>query len=206
MTLSCIFTFFIALVLSCTNTIKADDHNSVAPVVNPSVPEQIHFAGQTIMIDREDLFERFDRELTAMSYTHGNTLLTIKRANRYFPEMSPILEANNIPQDILYLACIESHLDPRAYSSAKAAGVWQFIPSTAREYGLEINDYVDERYNLEKSTDAACRFLNMLYKHYGNWESVAAAYNAGMGLINKELESPHSQTAFDLYLNNETSR
>ena len=106
-----------------------------------------------------DLFERLDRELTSMAYTHGNTLLTIKRANRYFPKLIPILKKNGVPEDLIYLACIESTLNPRAYSPAKAAGLWQFIPSTGKEYGLEVNEFVDERYHPEKATQAACRYL-----------------------------------------------
>ena len=73
--------------------------------------------------------------------------------------MAPILKANGVPQDVLYLACIESWLNPRAYSPAKAAGIWQFMPATAKQYGLEVTDEVDERYNLEKATAAACRYL-----------------------------------------------
>ena len=94
------------------------------------------FAGKTIDFDRVDMFERLDRELTSMAYTHGNTLLVLKRANKYFPELLPILKKNGVPEDMIYLACIESTLKPRAYSGAKAAGLWQFIPSTAKQYGL----------------------------------------------------------------------
>ena len=152
------------------------------------------------------MYERLDRELTAMTYTHGNTLLLFKRANRYFPEIIPILKKNGVPEDIIYLACIESTLNPRAYSGAKAAGLWQFIASTAKQYGLEVNEFVDERYNTEKATAAACRYLKDAYKKYGNWESVAASYNGGMARITKELASQNASTAYDLYLVDETSR
>lgn len=175
-------------------------------VVNPKIPEKVKFAGQTVDLDRVDLFERLDRELTSMAYTHGNTLLTIKRANRYFPKLIPILKKNGVPEDLIYLACIESTLNPRAYSPAKAAGLWQFIPSTGKEYGLEINEYVDERYHPEKATAAACRYLKNALAKYGNWESVAASYNAGMARISKELDAQNSKSAYDLYLNDETSR
>ena len=115
------------------------------------------------------MWERLDRELTAMSYTHGNTLLAIKRANRYFPVIAPILKEQGVPSDIIYLAAIESTLNPHAVSVAKAAGMWQFMPSTAKEYGLEVNDEVDQRYDVEKSTRAACKYLKDAYKKYGNW-------------------------------------
>ena len=173
---------------------------------NPSIPGKITFAGQTVNLDRADMYERFDRELTSMAYTHGNTLLTIKRANKYFPLMSPILKRHGVPQDLLYLACIESHLDTRAVSPAKAAGIWQFMPATAKQYGLEVNEYVDERFHPEKATEAACKLLKSMKNRFGNWESTAAAYNAGSARIARDLESQGVNTAFDLYLPEETSR
>lgn len=179
---------------------------SPAAVVNPQVPRKARFAGKDVDLDRIDMFERLDRELTAMSYTHGNTLLTLKRANRYFPVLTEILKANGVPEDLVYLACIESSLNPTAVSPAKAAGLWQFMPATGREYGLEINDYVDERLNIEKSTAAACRYLKSAYNKYGNWESAAASYNGGMGRISNELSSQGVGSAYDLYLTEETSR
>lgn len=177
-----------------------------SPVRSPQIPAKATFADTEYDLDRIDLYERLDRELTAIAYTHGNTLLLLKRANRYFPEILPILKKNGVPEDIIYLACIESTLNPRAYSPAKAAGIWQFIPSTAKQYGLEVNEYVDERYNIEKSTAAACHFLKSLKAKYGDWESVAAAYNAGPARISKELDSQQASTAMDLYLNEETTR
>ena len=119
------------------------------------------------------MWERLDRELSAMTYTHGTTMLMIKRANRYFPVIAPILEKNGIPADMMYLAAIESSMNPKAVSPAKAAGLWQFMPATGKEYGLEVNQWVDERYNIEKATRAACRFLKDAYKRYGDWNSVA---------------------------------
>lgn len=178
----------------------------MSAVRSPQIPSKVTFADTEYDFDRIDLYERLDRELTAIAYTHGNTLLLLKRANRYFPEIIPILKQNGVPTDIIYLACIESTLNPRAYSPAKAAGIWQFISSTAKQYGLEVNDYVDERYNIEKSTAAACRFLKSLKAKYGNWESVAAAYNTGPARVSKELELQQASAAFDLYLSEETTR
>lgn len=175
-------------------------------VVNPEIPAKVTFAGNTVSLDRDDMYERLDRELTSMAYTHGNTLLTIKRANRYFPVMAPILKRNGVPLDMLYLACIESTLNPRALSPAGAAGFWQLMPATAKEFGLEVNNYVDERYNLEKATEAACRYLKRAYSRYGNWESVAASYNGGMARISRELQAQGQNTAYNLYLTDETSR
>lgn len=175
-------------------------------VVNPRVPSMVEFAGKKIDLSRTDMYERLDRELTAMAYTHGNTLLQIKRANRYFPVIEPILKKNGIPTDLMYLACIESTLNPRAVSPAKAAGLWQFMPTTAKEYGLEVNEFVDERFDPVKSTEAACRYLRKSYDRFGNWENTAASYNAGMGRISSELSAQGVESAYDLWLAEETMR
>lgn len=176
------------------------------PVVSPPVPRQISFAGKQFDFDRTDMYERLDRELSQMCYSHSVTMLMLKRANRYFPVIAPILKRNGVPDDLIYLACIESSLNPRAYSPAKAAGLWQFIPSTAKQYGLEVNDYVDERYNVEKATAAAARYLKSAYAKYGNWESAMASYNGGQGRISTELDSQLANSSFDLYLVEETTR
>lgn len=197
---------FSAIALFAILSINAQETRNFSQVVNPIVPESITFGGQKINLDRIDMFERLDRELTSLSYTHGSTLLTLKRANRFFPILAPILEKNGLPLDFLYLACTESMLDVRAYSPAKAAGLWQFIPATGKAYGLEVNEYVDERLNIEKATEAACKYLKDSYEKYGNWESVACAYNAGNGRITSELAKQQVSSAFDLYLVSETSR
>ncbi|MDE6564320.1 MAG: lytic transglycosylase domain-containing protein [Muribaculaceae bacterium] len=175
-------------------------------VYSPQVPASVTLCGEKIDLDPVDRYERLDRELSSIVYTHGTTMLIIKRANRYFPEMSKILKENGVPQDMLYLACVESSLNPRAYSPAKAAGFWQFIASTAKEYGLEVNDEVDERYNIEKATAAAARYLKKAYAKYGNWPSVMAAYNGGMTRITNELDRQNADTSLDLYLVEETTR
>ena len=175
-------------------------------VVTPELPEKVTLCGETIDLDRADKYEAFDRELTSIAYTHGSTLLIIKRANRFFPELAPILKANGVPDDLLYLCCVESSLNPRAYSGAKAAGLWQFIESAAKEYGLEVNSEVDERYNLEKATVAACKFLKQAKARYGNWPSAMAAYNGGQTRIARALDKQDAETSLDLYLAEETMR
>lgn len=150
--------------------------------------------------------ERLDRELTSIVYGHSSTSLVLKRANRYFPIIAPILEKNGVPTDFIYLAAIESSLNVRAYSRANAAGLWQFLAATGKQYGLEVNDEVDERYHPEKSTVAACKYLKAGYKKYGHWATVAASYNAGMGRISGALEKQLVDNSYDLYLNEETSR
>ena len=174
--------------------------------VNPVVPLSATIAGEKVDFDREDMYERLDRELTNIVYGHSSTLLILKRANKYFPLAAPILKKNGVPVDFLYLAAIESSMNVRAYSRAGAAGLWQLLASTARQYGLEVNEEVDERYDPEKSTEAACRYLKAGYAKYGHWCTVAASYNAGMGRISSELQKQLAENSFDLYLNEETSR
>ena len=174
--------------------------------VIPEVPLEISFCGEKIDLSRFDMYERFDRELTSFTYTHSSTLLLFKRANRYFPLIEPILIANNIPVDFKYLCAIESMLDPRAVSPAKAAGLWQLMPATGRQYGLEVNNSIDERYHIEKSTEAACKYLQDAYEKFGSWTTVAASYNAGMARITNELSAQNEDKAFDLWLVEETSR
>ncbi len=186
---------------------SAQDRPLEMPAVySPPVPKQMTFAGHRIVFDRQDMYERLDRELSQMTYSHAATMLMLKRAPRYFPMMREVLKANGVPEDMVYLAAIESSLNPRAYSGAKAAGLWQFMPSTAKEYGLEVTEYVDERYHPEKATAAAARFLKKAKTKYGNWESAIASYNGGQGRITKELDSQLAESAFDLYLVEETSR
>jgi hypothetical protein len=132
--------------------------------------------------------------------------LLIKKANRYFPIIEPILKENGIPDDFKYLAVIESSLNHRAVSSAGAVGLWQFMPKTAPSYGLEVSSEVDERYSIEKSTVAACKYFKQAYNKYGSWSSVALSYNAGQGRISGELEKQQAEDGLDLWLVDETTR
>ncbi len=192
---------------ACFNSQQDTVRNDVSHLTaSPSVPLEITFAGQTIRLDRYDYRERMDRELLSFTYMHSTTMLSIKRANRYFPVIEPILKANGIPDDFKYLAVIESGLNHLAKSPAGAAGMWQFMQSTGREYGLEVNQNIDERYHIEKATRAACRYLKDSYERYGNWLSVAAAYNAGQARISSQLQKQMAAHAADLWLVEETSR
>lgn len=178
----------------------------VEPVYSFPIPSAMVFAGQTIPLDRYDMRERFDREQLVIGYSHSVSFLILKRANRYFPIIEPVLKQNGVPDDFKYLAVIESNLDLRAQSGAGAAGIWQLMPKTAQQFGLEVNDEVDERYHIEKSTIAACKYFKSAYNKYKNWTTVAASYNAGMGRISTEKENQQVEEAFDLLLNSETSR
>lgn len=162
--------------------------------------------GETYDLSRFDLHERYDRELTNICYTHNNSLQTIKRANRFFPILEPILREENVPTDLLYLCCIESSLNIRAKSPVGAAGLWQFMPETGRQYGLTVNDEVDERYHVVKATHAACRYFKDAFQRFGNWVAVSASYNGGMGGLRNKLTTQQVSHPMDLLLPEETSR
>ena len=172
----------------------------------PSVPKMIVFAGDTIRFDRQDIYERMDRELISFTYMHTNSTLMLKRCKRICAKVVPILRANGVPEDLKYLMAIESNFDPKALSSAGAAGLWQFTKSTAKEYGLEVSSEVDERYHIEKETVAACKYLLKAYDKYGDWMTVAASYNGGQNGISKRIENQRQRKAMDLWLVEETSR
>lgn len=172
----------------------------------PEVPQSVTFCGQRIDLTRFDRYERMDRELLAFTYMHSTSIQMIKKANRYFPIVEPILKKNGIPDDFKYLMVIESNLNPNARSSAGAAGLWQFMKTTGREYGLEVNDNIDERYHVGKATAAACQYLKDAYEKYQDWVAVAASYNAGQARISSQLEKQYVKDALDLHLVEETAR
>ena len=170
------------------------------------IPESMVFAGEKHSFDRYDKRERLDRELNSFTYFHSTTLLLIKRANRIFPIIEPILKQQGLPDDLKYLAVIESSLYPRAVSPARAAGLWQFMPATAQQFGLEVSAEVDERYSIEKSTIAAGKYLKGAYNKYGSWSAAALSYNGGQGRITNELRNQLADDALDLWLVDETTR
>lgn len=188
---------------SCGATVNESAEKTVSA---PSFPHKMKFADAEVSFDRADMYERMDREIVSLTYGHTTSILVIKRAGKYYNEIVPILKKNGVPEDFFYLVATESAFDERAYSLSKAAGLWQFLAGTARQYGLEVNDEIDERYNIRKATEAACRYLKQGYKKYGCCITVASSYNAGMARIAGQLEDQDVENAFDLYLNKETSR
>ena len=169
------------------------------------IPEDLNFAGEVVPQSDPEIMERVDREFLVNTYWQSNALLLMKRAHKYFPIIEPILAKNGIPDDFKYLAVAESGLD-NVVSRAGATGFWQIMKPTGKQYGLEINANVDERYHLEKSTEVACRYLNKYKKKYGNWTLTAAAYNAGTGSIDKYLGIQQVKDYYDLLLGQETGR
>ncbi|MBU45802.1 MAG: murein transglycosylase [Flavobacteriales bacterium] len=168
-------------------------------------PEDLNFAGEEIPVYSSDIWERIDRELLKNTYWQSNTMLYFKKANKYFPIIEPILKEYNIPDDFKYLAVIESGLD-NVVSPSGAAGFWQLMKGTAREYGLEVNKDIDERYNLEKATVVACEYLQEAYHKFGNWTMAAASYNMGKSGVRRKIKEQESNNYYNLYLNSETAR
>ena len=171
----------------------------------PKPSSNIYFANERIPLENPDIWERYDKELLKNIYWQSNTLLLYKRAAKFFPVIEPILKKNNLPDDFKYLALIESGLE-NVTSPAGAKGFWQIMKSTAKEFNLEVNSEVDERYNIEKSTQAACDFLNFAKEKFGSWTLAAAAYNMGRSGLLKQMNRQKSYNYYDLLLNNETSR
>lgn len=169
------------------------------------MPDSIDFAGEKAPLKITDVKERFERELITNANLDATTLLILKRANRSFPVIEPILKKYGVPDDFKYLAVIESGL-VNVVSPAGARGVWQFMPETAKEKGMEVNDAVDERYHLQKSTEAACKYLLDAKARFGNWTLAAASYNGGMNGVNKQIEMQKVANYYDLLLTEETSR
>lgn len=178
---------------------------NVAQIAHVDYPTQMNFAQEEVPTFMADVEERLDREMVTNINYHTNTTLVIKRANKVFPIIEPILAKNGIPDDFKYLAVIESSL-VNAVSPAGARGVWQFMPTTAKEKGMEVNDFVDERYDLEKSTEAACSYLKEAYLKFGNWTLAAASYNGGMAGVQRQLESQKVNSYYDVLLTEETAR
>lgn len=169
------------------------------------MPENLEFAGEPVPVEIPDVHERMDRELLVNTYWQSNTLLLIKRANKYFPVIEPILAEYGVPDDFKYLAVIESSLT-NAVSPAGARGFWQIMEATGKEYGLEINSNVDERYNIEKSTRVAAEYFLKSKERFGSWTLAAAAYNAGNYGVDKQRERQDVVDYYDLLLGEETGR
>ena len=165
----------------------------------------LNLAGERVPLEKPDIKERMDRELLVNTYWQSNGLLLIKRANKYFPILEPLLQKYGLPDDFKYLAVAESALIDET-SSAGAAGMWHFMKATGKEYGLEINRNVDERYNIEKATKVAAEYLKKSKERLGSWTLAAAAYNAGNYGVEKRLKTQGVTSYYDALLPDETER
>ena len=169
------------------------------------IPDTMSFAGELVPLHIPDVVERLDRELHINTYWHNNTIFLIKHANRWLPQMEPILKEHGIPDDFKYLTAIEGSFR-NDESPAGAVGFWQFKKDTGKEFGLEVTKEVDERYDPIKSTVAACKYLNRAHKKFGNWTNVAGSYNRGMAGLQRALTHQSDSNYYNLLLNEETSR
>lgn len=207
-----------AFVMSC-NKSDIQDNTPTVTIDNPplgefpthsiakslTIPDSLTFAGEQVPLYIPDVKERLDRELHINTYWHNNTIFLIKNANRWLPQMEPILKDHGIPDDFKYLTAIEGSFR-NDESPAGAVGFWQIKKATAREYGLEVTKEVDERHDPIKSTVAACKYLNRAYKKFGNWTNVAGSYNRGMAGLQRAMTHQNDSIYYNLMLNEETSR
>ncbi len=181
-------------------------------VTGVKVPEKVEFAGKvydfsdTSDYEAVDKRERLEKEMLSFKYSHQTSVLIYKKAPRYEETVKEVLREQGVPEDMFYMMVIESNLNVIARSGVGAAGFWQFMEATAREFGLEVSATVDERYDLKKSTKAACKYMKSSYQKFGDWMAVAASYNAGMGRISQSFERQGGTEVLDLWLNNETTR
>jgi len=174
-------------------------------IISPRIPGYMEFAGERVPLENFDVYERIDREFIVNTYFHSSTILALKRANRWFPVIEPILKKNNIPDDFKFLCVAESNLE-NVISPAGATGFWQFLKETGRKYGLEINNQIDERYHVEKSTEAACKYLQEAHDLFGSWMMAAGSYNMGIDGMQKQIERQKSYHYYNMVLSAETSR
>lgn len=169
------------------------------------IPASVTFAGEQVPLDDPEVRERLDRELTVNAYWQSSTIIMLKRANRFLPTIEKILKEENVPDDFKYLCMAESALD-NVVSPAGASGFWQFMKTAAAQYGLQVNDEIDERYNLEKSTHAACKYFINAKEKLGSWTAAAASYNMGLTGVSKQQTLQGETAYYHLLLNTETSR
>jgi len=185
------------------------DNVSISPpshwITSPYIPEKVEFAGEPLPLDFFDVRESLERELIVNMNFHSSTLQYLKRVTRFFPVIEPILAANGVPDDFKYLSLIESDFMNKI-SPKGATGFWQFLRGTANDYGLVVNAEVDERYDVEKSTVAACKYLNDAFKVFNNWTMAAASYNMGRAGLSAQVKRQQCNSYYDLLLNEETQR
>jgi len=174
-------------------------------IISPYIPEQIDFCGERVPLENDDVRERVEREFVVQTYFHSATIFYLKRINRWFPVIEKILKEKGIPDDFKYLALAESGLE-NVVSPAGAVGFWQFMDYNAPKYNLIVNDEIDERYNVEKLTYAACDYILESKNKLGSWTLAAAAYNRGLNGIKTQLERQKTSNYYNLVLNNETNR
>lgn len=170
------------------------------------IESPITFCGHEVPLHLRDVRERLEKEVLLMHWNRAQTLLWLKRTGRYFPHIEELLKANNMPDDLKYLPVIESALRPNVGSHAGARGIWQFIRSTGRKYGLEVDRCIDDRRNFYLATKAAIKYLKKLHEQFGSWALAAAAYNMGENGLEKAIKKQEIKDYYRLHLPEETER
>jgi hypothetical protein len=197
--------FFIVCINSLTAQFVFGQDILKQNIISPPIPTEATFCDEKVPLEYFDVRESLGRELNSLSYWHSSMIYTLQLAGRYMNIIEDLLDKYGVPCDIQYLCVTESNLQ-NVVSPAKAAGFWQFLPGTAKEFGLQITTEIDERYNLEKATKAACEYLKIAYNKFGNWTLAAASYNVGMAHIANQLTTQRQRNYYDLHLNQETMR
>lgn len=178
----------------------------LAAIVIPELPEQLDFAGEPVPLDNFDTRESLQREMMITMYLHSRTMRTLLESRRYISIIEPILKKYGIPHDFIYLCIAESSLNPDVVSPAKAAGLWQIMSATGKEYGLEVGSTVDERFHIEKATEAACLYLKDSYARFDSWTVAAAAYNLGNTGVTTRMDKQSTKSYYDTFYPEETMR
>jgi membrane-bound lytic murein transglycosylase D len=191
----------------CSGIEPSDSTKNASDLVisPPIIPDSLSFCNEKVPLEYYDIKESLERELLVNTYWHSQTILFIQRSNRYFSVIEPILKENNIPDDFKYLPLVESGF-ANVVSPAGAVGFWQIMEGTAKDYGLEVNSEVDERYHLEKATEVACKYINESYSKYNSWTLAAASYNVGRTGIDRQIERQKTKEYYDILFNEETAR
>ncbi|TAF44852.1 MAG: lytic transglycosylase domain-containing protein [Sphingobacteriales bacterium] len=178
---------------------------NIVPITPKIASRSLSFASENIPVGNKKIAYKMKRVLKANSYSKLQTHKLHYKALKWFSIIEPILKQHGIPDDFKYIPLVETGLTSNIYSSKGAAGLWQFMPQTGRDFGLKVNSTVDERFNIRLSTLAAAKYFKSLYKVFGNWTLVAAAYNGGQGRIKRQVKSQKQANYFKLKLNPETA-
>jgi membrane-bound lytic murein transglycosylase D len=208
--LTAILTLF-PVITFCTDSpesgkaLFADNQKFVQDVKLPPIPKSVTFAGEEVPLQFFDVKESLQREITSLSYLHGTMIFIMQLDNRYSKEIRKILKEEGVPEDLYYICIAESMLQPLV-SPAGAAGYWQFLAGTAREYGLVVDNEVDERYNIEKSTRAAAAYFKKAYAEFGSWTMAAASYNTGFKNVSYRISKQNKNCYYDTQFVEETGR
>jgi LysM repeat protein len=173
---------------------------------NSKLPRSISLCDEPIPLEKVGVAEMLDREFTIAVWDRAQALLWLKRAGRYFPHIEAKLAEEGLPDDLKYLAVVESALLTDIRSSKGALGLWQFMARTGRHYGLRKDRMMDERLDFERSTEAAVKYLRRLHEIFGSWALVLAAYNSGESFLKKEIRKQKVDDFYSLDLSSETKR